>query len=114
MSVDCLFCNIVNKSVESTILFEDEECVAIQDIFPKAPVHILVIPKFHLSNAADVKEPQEKMAGHLIAVAAKLAREKGLAEKGFRLVFNSGEQAGQTVRHMHLHLLGGGPLGGMC
>jgi histidine triad (HIT) family protein len=88
--------------------------VAIQDIFPKAPIHILVIPKFHLASASDVKEPQEKIAGHLIAVAAQLAREKGLTDKGFRLVFNAGEQAGQTVLHMHLHLLSGGTLGGMC
>lgn len=114
MSVDCLFCRIVNKSVEATILYEDEECVAIQDIFPKAPVHVLVIPKFHMNSVLDVKEPQEKIAGHLMAVAAKLAKEKGLSEKGFRLVCNAGEQAGQTVLHMHLHLLGGGPLGGMC
>jgi histidine triad (HIT) family protein len=114
MSVDCLFCRIVNKSVEATILFEDEQCVAIRDIFPKAPVHILVIPKFHLSSALEVKEPQEKMAGHLVAVAAQLAREQKLGEKGFRLVMNSGEMAGQTVLHMHLHILGGGPLGGMC
>ncbi len=114
MSEDCLFCKIVEKSDPATLLYEDEQCVAIQDIFPKAPVHFLVIPRQHFSGALEVDGAREQLVGHLVAVAARLARENGVAEKGFRLVFNTNAHAGQTVFHLHLHLLGGQALGGMA
>ena len=99
---DCLFCKLASQNLPSTLLHEDELCVALEDIFPKAPVHSL-----------GIKPDQEALAGHLVAVGAALARQRGLSEKGFRMVFNTGRDAGQTVQHLHLHVLGGHGLGAM-
>jgi histidine triad (HIT) family protein len=110
---DCLFCKIASQNLPSTLLHEDALCVALEDIFPKAPVHLLVIPKAHVQSALELSGAQEALAGHLLVVGAALARQRGLAERGFRMVFNTGRDAGQTVQHLHLHVLGGHGLGAM-
>ena len=101
----CLFCRIVNKEIPSTVVFEDDDLLAFNDISPRAPVHILIIPKIHLRSTDDISPDNKEIAGKLVAAAAALAKEKGL--EGYRLVFNCNESAGQTVFHLHLHLLGG-------
>lgn len=110
---DCLFCRIAGGAIPVPKLHEDDRCIAIADIAPKAPTHILVLPKAHLSGAPEVSPPQEALVGHLVAVAARLAAQAGLEPDGYRLVINSGAHAGQTVFHLHLHLLGGRALGEM-
>ena len=102
----CLFCKIVAKEVPARIVHEDEICVAFQDINPQAPVHLLVIPKRHFSSVLETDEGLEPLIGHLYRVAAHLARENQVAE-GYRVVVNTGAGAGQSVFHLHLHLLGG-------
>jgi histidine triad (HIT) family protein len=110
---DCLFCRIASGAIPAPRLHEDARCIAIADIAPKAPVHLLVIPIEHIASASGVDEAREGLAGHLVRVAADLARERGLEAGGYRLVLNHGPQAGQTVFHLHLHLLGGRDLGAM-
>lgn len=107
---DCLFCKIGAGEIPSNKIYEDEICCAFYDIAPLAPTHILVIPKEHLSSAAEITEDQAAMVGHLFAVIAKLARENGFQE-GYRVVTNIGELAGQTVKHLHFHVLAGKQLG---
>ena len=107
VDMDCIFCKILKREIPSTIVFEDEYCLAFEDINPQAPVHILVIPKKHIPTTLDIKEEDKELIGHLVVVAAKIAREKGIAEGGYRLVVNTNSDAGQTVFHVHLHLLGG-------
>ncbi len=109
MSVDCLFCKIANKQIPSKMVYEDDRSLAFEDINPKAPVHILAIPKKHLVSLVNLNQEDEVLLGHLFGVLARLAEQKGIAETGFRTVINSGEGAGQTVFHLHLHLLGGRP-----
>ncbi len=109
----CLFCKIGSGAVPAPHVHDDELCYAIADIAPKAPVHLLVIPREHFSGAPEVTAEREKLVGHLVAVAAELARQQGLEGDGYRLVLNSGAAAGQTVFHLHLHLLGGRPLESM-
>lgn len=105
--MECLFCKIVAGQVPATIIFEDEEVMAFRDISPQSPTHILVIPKKHISTINDVHDEDEALLGHLVIVAKKLASQLGLSEKGYRLVFNINEDGGQTVYHIHLHMLGG-------
>lgn len=109
----CLFCKIIKKEIPANIEYEDDEIIAINDINPKAPIHILVIPKKHIKNVLDIKNNNAELIGKLIIKASDLAREKGISESGFRLIFNSGPDSGQEVDHIHLHLLGGKPLGPM-
>lgn len=104
---DCIFCRIIAKKIPSKILYEDELSLAFEDINPQAPVHVLVIPKKHISTTLDIGKDDHPLIGHLIHVANRLAKEKGIAERGFRLVMNTNPEAGQTVYHIHLHLLGG-------
>jgi histidine triad (HIT) family protein len=108
--MDCLFCKIVEKKIPSKILYEDDLCLAFEDINPQAPVHVLVIPKRHFSTALELKEEDRNLAGHLFLIANRIAKEKGIAEKGFRLVLNCNREAGQTIFHLHLHVLGGRPM----
>lgn len=108
--MDCIFCRIVEKKAPAKILYEDELSVAFEDIAPQAPVHVLVIPKRHISTALELKEEDKDLIGHLFLIAGKIASEKGIAERGFRLVINCNREAGQTVFHLHLHLLGGRPM----
>ena len=114
MADTCLFCGIISGSIPSERLYEDKDCVVISDIAPKAPVHLLVLPREHFSSTQEMNAAHEPLVGHLVHVAAQLARARGLDEQGYRLVFNHGSHAGQTVKHLHLHLLGGRNLRGMC
>ncbi len=104
---DCIFCKIVEKEIPSSIVYEDDLVLAFKDINPEAPVHILVIPKKHIYSAMDLDEQSSHLIGHIILVSKKLAVDLGISETGFRIVNNCGEQGGQTVNHLHFHLLGG-------
>ncbi|HZZ40587.1 MAG TPA: histidine triad nucleotide-binding protein [Acidobacteriaceae bacterium] len=104
--MDCLFCKIVAGQIPSKKVFEDEAVFAFHDIDPKAPKHILVIPKKHLASLADAQSADEALLGHILTTAAAIAREQGLG-KGYRVVISTGPEGGQTVDHLHLHLLGG-------
>lgn len=106
----CLFCKIVDRTIQSTIVHEDEHAVAFQDIHPQAPVHILVIPKRHVQSVQELEHGDSALVGHLLQTCVKLAKEKGISESGYRIVTNSGPHAGQTVFHLHFHLLGGRPM----
>jgi histidine triad (HIT) family protein len=102
----CIFCKIVDGSIPSEAVYKDEKCYAFADLHPQSPVHILVVPREHIGSLADTDKEDRATLGHLLWAAAEIARQKGLA-KGFRVVVNSGEDGGQTVDHLHLHLLGG-------
>jgi len=104
--MSCLFCKIVDGSIPSTPVYQDEVCYAFADINPKAPVHVLVIPREHIASLADAGKEHPALLGHLLWAAAEIARAKGLS-KGYRAVINNGEDGGQTVDHLHVHLLGG-------
>ncbi|MFZ0273400.1 MAG: histidine triad nucleotide-binding protein [Acidobacteriaceae bacterium] len=104
--MDCLFCKIVAGSIPSKKVREDDRMLAFHDIDPKAPKHILVIPKKHLASLAEAKAEDEALLGHLLLTVADIAREHGLG-KGYRVVISTGAEGGQTVDHLHLHLLGG-------
>ena len=114
MSVDCLFCKIIAGQIPSNKVYEDEFCYAFKDIVPKAPVHDVFVPREHFSGALEVTEAREKIVGHLIHAASLVAKQKGIDKSGYRLVLNTNADAGQTVFHLHLHLLGGQTLGGMA
>ncbi len=104
---DCLFCRIIAKKVPAKILYDDEDVTAFEDVNPQAPVHALVVPKKHISTALDITEEDGELIGRLFRVANRIATEKGIGERGFRLVMNTNPEAGQSVYHIHLHLLGG-------
>ena len=106
MKNDCLFCAIAGGEIPSNKVYEDELCYAFYDIAPQAKVHFLVIPKKHISSAAALTEADGALLGHVFAVIAKLAKEQGL-NNGYRVISNVGEDAGQTVKHLHFHVLGG-------
>ncbi|MDQ6658393.1 MAG: histidine triad nucleotide-binding protein [Actinomycetota bacterium] len=108
---DCLFCKIVAGDVPADIVHRDERTLAFRDIAPKAPTHVLVIPVAHTATIADTGRGDAALVGELVATAAGIAATDGVAESGYRLVFNTGADAGQTVFHAHLHLLGGRALG---
>ncbi|MCI8933865.1 MAG: histidine triad nucleotide-binding protein [Clostridiaceae bacterium] len=113
--MDCLFCKIAAGEIPSKKIYEDEIVYAFYDIQPAAPTHFLVIPKAHtMENCAQINEENAQIMGHIFQVIARLARQLGLEENGYRVVTNCGEDAGQTVRHLHFHVLGGGPLGKMA
>jgi histidine triad (HIT) family protein len=105
MSADCLFCRIVRREIPATIVHEDEHCVAFRDIGPQAPTHILVIPRQHVSTLDDVSDPL--LIGRLMLAAAEIARAEKLVEAGYRTVINTNANGGQTVFHLHVHVLGG-------
>ena len=105
MAENCLFCRIVRKEIPAKIVAETEDCVAFRDINPQAPVHILVVPRAHIPAVKDV--PDSTTMGKLTQLAADLARREGVADSGYRLVVNTNADAGQTVFHLHMHLLGG-------
>lgn len=104
--MDCLFCKIINGEIPTNKVYEDDEILAFKDINPKAPVHILVIPKKHISSAKEIKEDDEALIGKIFTVINKIAKEFNL-ENGYRIVNNCGEDGGQEVMHLHFHLLGG-------
>jgi len=104
--MSCLFCKIVDGSIPSTPVYQDELCYAFADINPQAPVHVLVVPREHIVSMAESKEGDRALMGHLLWATAEIARAKGLA-MGYRAVLNTGSDGGQTVDHLHVHLLGG-------
>jgi len=105
--MDCLFCSIAEKKIPSTILYEDQDFIAFKDINPEAPVHILLIPKKHISSLDEVQDEDLKTMSGIYSIIQKIAKEQGISEKGYRLVTNVGEEGGQTVNHLHFHILGG-------
>ncbi len=104
--MDCLFCKIAVGEIPATKVYEDASCIAFSDIHPQAPVHLLIIPRQHIASLDEVRETYRELLGHLMLVAAELAKQQKLS-KGFRVVMNTGVDGGQTVNHLHLHLLGG-------
>lgn len=102
---DCLFCKIARKEIPSEIIYEDEKVIAFNDVNPQAPIHFLVIPKEHIESADDITLENKSLMGHMFYIASKLAREKNL-KSGYRIVNNCGKDGGQTVDHIHFHLLG--------
>lgn len=109
--MECLFCKIANKQIPANLVFESEEILAFRDINPQAPVHLLVVPRKHFSTLNDLTEADAGLTGRLILQAQKLAAAEGIAEGGYRTVFNCNSDGGQSVYHIHLHLLGGRKLG---
>ena len=107
---DCLFCRLANHEIPASIVYEDERVLAFSDINPQAPTHILVIPKRHIASLNEIGVEDDQLLGELVRRAAAIAKERGLAAGGFRTVFNTNRDAGQTVPHIHLHLLGGRPM----
>ena len=104
---NCLFCKIIDKSISSEIVYENDSVLAFNDINPQAPVHILIIPKIHIATLNDLNEDHERLLGELVLTAGALAKQLGISEAGYRTNFNCNEAGGQTVYHIHLHLLGG-------
>lgn len=111
MADNCIFCKIANHEVPSNFVYEDDQVVAFHDLNPLAPVHVLIVPKEHKMNLSEYEKEDEKLLGHILIVAAHIARELGVEESGYRIVTNVGPDAGQTVLHTHFHLLGGMILG---
>ncbi len=107
---DCLFCKIRDGLIPAKVVYRDDECVAFEDINPQAPTHVLFIPRKHIPTVNDIAPEDRALVGHLFTSAAKVARERGHADGGYRLVMNTHQDAGQTVFHIHLHLLAGRPL----
>ena len=103
----CLFCKIAKGEVPSDIVYEDDKIIAFKDIHPKAPVHILILPKKHIPSVNQLEPEDKELVGESILVAQKIAKEQGVAKSGYRLSFNIGKDAGQTIEHLHLHLMGG-------
>ena len=108
---DCLFCRIAEGSIPSQKIFEDDQFVVIKDINPAAPIHLLIIPKMHLDSLNEAGETDLELLGRIQLIAARMANELGLAEQGYRLVNNCGVWGGQTIMHLHYHLLGGKQMG---
>ncbi len=104
---DCIFCKIVADEVPAARVFEDEICIAFNDLSPQAPTHILIIPRDHIDSLDKARQDDTKTLGHLLLTAADIAREKGFAENGYRVVINTNADGGQTVFHLHVHLLAG-------
>lgn len=108
--MDCIFCKIAAGEIPSTKVYEDDTVVAFNDLDPQAPVHVLIMPKEHIASAAEINESNSAVVAHIFEVAAKIAAEKGLKD-GFRIVNNCGDSAGQSVKHLHFHLMGGRDFG---
>jgi len=107
MAKVCIFCRIVAGEVPSDIVYQDEAFLAFRDISPQAPIHVLIIPRTHITSSAELTESQQELVGRLIIIAKNLAEKEGIAERGYRLVINCGHDGGQVVPHLHLHLIGG-------
>lgn len=108
--MDCLFCKIINGEIPCTKVYEDETVFAFRDIEPQAPTHILIVPKEHIKSADEIDESNSSVVAHIFEVAAKLAKQEGLTD-GYRIVNNCGDSAGQSVKHLHFHLMGGRTFG---
>ncbi|WP_280546059.1 MULTISPECIES: histidine triad nucleotide-binding protein [unclassified Halomonas] len=105
--MDCLFCKIIDREIPADIVYEDDAVLAFNDINPQAPSHLLIVPKLHIATLNDIEEGDLALVGRLQYTAARLAAEKGFAEAGYRVVMNCNDQGGQTVYHIHMHLMGG-------
>ncbi|MBS9404713.1 histidine triad nucleotide-binding protein [Halomonas sp. TRM85114] len=105
--MDCLFCKIINREIPADIVFEDDEVLAFNDINSQAPTHQLIVPKQHIATLNDIEENDLALVGRLTATAAKLAKQQGFADDGYRVVMNCNDDGGQTVYHIHMHLMGG-------
>jgi histidine triad (HIT) family protein len=108
---DCLFCSIIEGKIKGAIVYQDDTVVAFRDIRPEAPVHLLIVPRKHISSLSKVEPGDVPVFGAIFTAAAQLAEEFGVAESGYRVVVNNGADAGQSVFHLHYHLLGGRPMG---
>lgn len=104
---NCLFCKVINKEVPAEIVYENDKFVAFKDVHPKAPLHLLIVPKKHIPSVDHLESKDQKLMGELFLTAQKIARDQGVAKTGYKLVFNVGKGAGQIIEHLHLHLLGG-------
>lgn len=113
MPEETIFSKIIRKEIPSKMVYQDDRVTAFRDIHPKAPTHILIVPNHRIPTMNDVTEKDEPILGHMLTVAAKLAKDEGIAEKGYRLLINCNEHGGQEVFHIHIHLLGGKKLGPM-
>jgi len=107
MSNECLFCKIISGEIKGTIVFRDEQTTAFRDINPAGPTHILVVPNRHIESVNALESEDEPLLGHLISVAGQLAKSEGIDQSGYRLIVNTGADGGQTVFHLHVHLIGG-------
>jgi histidine triad (HIT) family protein len=106
----CLFCKIIHREIPAAIVYEDDDLLAFNDINAQAPTHVLIVPKRHVETLNDVRPDDDQLIGRLVRAAAAIAKERGLSASGYRTVFNTNGDAGQTVFHIHLHLLGGRPM----
>jgi len=106
---DCLFCKIIERKVPASVVYEDDRVLAFNDINPQAPTHILIVPKRHVATLNEIGTEDDQIVGELVRRAANIAKERGFSETGYRTLFNTNRGAGQTVFHIHLHLLGGRP-----
>ena len=102
-----IFTKIINKEIPAAIVYEDDECIAFRDIDPKAPVHILLVPKREIPSLAEVTEKDKSLLGHLLMKASAIAKDQGISDSGYRIVINTNKDGGQEVYHIHLHILGG-------
>lgn len=107
MDQSCLFCKIAHGEIATKYVYEDEHCVAFEDISPQAPTHVLIIPRRHIASLDKTGNEDKQLLGHLLFTAGEIARSSGFADNGYRLVINTNEDGGQTVFHLHIHLLGG-------
>lgn len=109
--MDCLFCKIINREIPAEVVYEDDQVLAFRDINPQAPFHCLIIPRKHIATLNDIADDERELVGHMIQTAGVIARQQGFEQDGYRTVFNCNTHGGQTVYHIHLHLLGGKPMG---
>lgn len=105
--MDCTFCKIIEDKIPATILYKDNKVVAFEDVNPQAPVHVLIIPRKHIATILDIEDEDRPLVGHLFQIANMIAIQKGIDQRGFRIVLNCNKDAGQTVFHIHLHVFGG-------
>ena len=110
---ECIFCKIINKEIKSDILFEDADMIVFKDIRPKARIHLLIVPKKHITAFSEIKEEDSELIGKLMLKTKEIAEEQGISESGYKVVTNSGKEGGQIIFHLHIHLLGGEPLLGV-
>lgn len=108
---DCIFCKIIKKEIPSTIIYEDDKVIAFNDVNPAAPIHILVVPKKHIETLLEVSDEDNELISYVYQIINKIAKEKGFANNGFRVIVNCGKDSGQEVMHIHFHVLGGKKLG---
>jgi histidine triad (HIT) family protein len=108
---DCIFCKIANKEAPAKVEYEDDLCIAFHDAHPKAPVHVMVVPKKHIATVNDASEEDKLILGNLLLAAKKVAAKLGISERGYRLIVNFGPDAGMVINHLHLHVLGGKKMG---